>query len=149
MSKDNLLSLITHYSSLITHHLYLIMSEESKKVRRRVVVPRELLLVEIERYCPDPACGARSAVGLTKEEARVYDRFRCERCEQSWDDSLAERDIPEWWEELRITSLEGLRPAGSEAADEGEGAVARLSEAWRAGRSRDAVANSGDGEDSF
>jgi hypothetical protein len=126
------------------------MSEEKKKIRRRVVVPRELLLVEVERYCRDPACGARNAIGLTKEEARVYDEFTCERCEQSWDDCLSERDIPEWWEELRITSLEGLRPARSEAAEETEGTVARLSEAWRAGRSRDdAATSSGNGEDSF
>ncbi len=128
------------------------MSEESKKVRRRVVVPPELLLVEVERYCPDPQCGARNAVGLTKEEARSYTAFTCGRCEQTWDDALAERDIPEWWEELKVTSLEALRPRRGWAADEGkaEGPVSRLSEAWRARRAGPRPdAEGGDGEDSL
>lgn len=127
------------------------MSEEKKKIRRRVVVPRELLLVEVERYCPGAGCGARNAVGLTKEEARAYTSFRCERCEREWPDALDERDIPEWWEELRVTSLAGLRPragaesgggAGEAGADEAEGPVSRLSAAWREGH-----APLGDGED--
>ena len=109
------------------------MSEEPKRIRRRVALPRELLLVEVERYCRDPSCGARNGVGLTKEEARVYTGFTCARCEREWDDALDERDIPEWWEELRVTSLEGLRPARAAAeALEAEGPVARMSEAWRA-----------------
>ena len=121
------------------------MSEEKKKLRRRVVVPRELLLVEVERYCPDPQCRARNGVGLTKEEARTYDAFTCARCEQKWDDALTERDIPEWWEELRITSLDAQRaPARDTGAEElAEGPVARLSDAWRASR------EASDGEDSL
>ena len=109
-----------------------------------MVVPRELLLVEVERYCPGEGCGARNAVGLTKEEARVYDGYTCARCERRWPDSLSERDIPEWWEELTITSLEPARaPRG--VGEETEGAVARLSAAWRAGGGRPGPAP--DGED--
>lgn len=113
------------------------MSEGTKKIRRRVVVPREVLLVEIERYCPDADCTALSRVGLTKAEARAYTGFTCGRCERQWDDSLGERDIPDWWEELKITSLEGVRAlpavAQEDADDPGE-VVARMSDAWRAGR---------------
>ena len=99
-------------------------------------MPRELLLVEVERYCRNPLCGARNGVGLTKEEARVYTEFKCERCERRWDDALTERDIPEWWEELKVTSFEGLRAATPAAAvEETEGPVARMSEAWRSGLS--------------
>ncbi|HEX7177735.1 MAG TPA: hypothetical protein VF240_20920 [Pyrinomonadaceae bacterium] len=129
--------------------------EEKKKVRRRVVVPRQLLLVEVERYCRDPQCRARTGVGLTKEEARTYDAFTCARCEQKWDDALTERDIPEWWEELRITSLDArrspaLRPGAEEAS---EGPVTRMSDAWRARSERgDREADgegASDGEDSL
>lgn len=109
---------------------------EAKKIRRRVVVPRELLLVEVERYCRDPDCYALTRTGLTKADARRYGSFTCTRCEQTWDDSLGERDIPEWWEELKITSLEGVRALGdAERADEDPGeVVSRMSDAWRAGR---------------
>ncbi|HEV2707501.1 MAG TPA: hypothetical protein VGV59_16410 [Pyrinomonadaceae bacterium] len=125
---------------------------EGSKVRRRIAFARELLLVEIERYCADAQCHARTGVGLTKEEARFYTGFECERCGLWNEDALAERDIPEWWEELKITSLDGLRPAridASEASEEATGEVVRrLSDAWR----RDAQDSSDenlDGEDSF
>ena len=131
--------------------------EEKKKIRRRVVVPRQLLLVEVERYCRDPQCRARTGVGLTKEEARTYDAFTCARCEQKWDDALTERDIPEWWEELRITSLDALqrptaqRPGAEEEASEGP--VSRMSDAWRAraerGDSEAGGREASDGEDSL
>ena len=122
-----------------------------------MVVPRQLLLVEVERYCPDPQCRARTGVGLTKEEARSYDAFTCARCEQKWDDALAERDIPEWWEELQITSLDALQrpPAQRPGAEQeaSEGPVARMSDAWRARPGRgDPEAGgreSSDGEDSL
>lgn len=111
------------------------MTTERKKVRRRVVTPRELLLVEVERYCRDASCGALTRVGLTKSEARLYREFTCERCERAWDDALAERDVPEWWEELQITSLGASRApgAGGQSEEESEGVVTRLSDAWRAG----------------
>jgi hypothetical protein len=103
--------------------------------------PREVLLVEIERHCAAAGCGARTRVGLTKEEARLYDGFACGVCERWHEDGLTERDIPDWWEELTVTGLATLRgtpPAqdatqtGKEGDDEGGGGVvARLSEAWR------------------
>jgi len=88
---------------------------------KRIVFPREVLLVEVERWCGDPLCNARTRLALTKEEARAYTGFECARCERWNEDALAERDIPEWWEELKITSPEG-------EADE---VVARLSGAWK------------------
>ena len=100
--------------------------------------PREVLLVEIERRCADPACNARAFVGLTKDEARAYEGFECPRCERWNEDTLSERDIPEWWEELRVTGLEGLRGAGDEGGEpeEAEGVVRRLSDGWRELRAR-------------
>lgn len=124
------------------------MSEDSK-VRRRIAFARQLLLVEIERHCGDARCNARTRVGLTKEEARFYTGFECERCGRLNDDALTERDIPEWWEELKITSLDGLRPARETANEEETGEVVRrMSDAWR----RDARGGSDKtlgGEDSF
>jgi hypothetical protein len=112
----------------------------SKKKRQRIVFPREVLLVEIERHCADENCNARNRIGLTKAEARLYEGFECERCELWQADGLSERDIPEWWEELTITGLDTLRAGNKSAAadspetDEtgtGGGVVARLSEAWQ------------------
>lgn len=98
---------------------------------KRIVFPRELLLVEIDRRCGGAGCGARVRVALTKEEARAYTGFECARCGARNEDALSERDIPEWWEELRITSLEGLRPPRAGASgEETAGPVERLSEAW-------------------
>ena len=94
--------------------------------------PREVLLVEIERHCAE--CNARARVGLTKEEARLYDGFECERCEHRNDDGLTERDIPDWWEELTVTGLDTLRgkqAAGGEVSDDSGEVVSRLSDAWR------------------
>lgn len=98
---------------------------------KRFTFPREVLLVEIERRCADAACGARTRVGLTKAEALAYTGFECERCGLWCEDTLNERDVPDWWEELKITGLEGVRPL--EALDAGEPGevVARMSEAWQ------------------
>jgi hypothetical protein len=110
----------------------------SKKRPPGIMFPREVLLVEIERHCADMNCNARTRIGLTKAEARLYDGFECERCELWQADGLSERDIPDWWEELTITGLAALRPDKSAAdasetngAGEGGGVVARLSEAWQ------------------
>jgi len=101
-------------------------------VTKRIVFPREVLLVEVERWCGDHLCNARTRLALTKAEARAYTGFECERCERWNEDALSERDIPEWWEELKVTSLEGLRPvAEGGAAGETGGPVARLSDAWK------------------
>lgn len=72
------------------------------KMRRSVKIStsREVLLVEIERRCPDPQCGERTRLGLTKAEARAYRGFSCERCGRWNDDELTQKDIPEWWEEM-------------------------------------------------
>ena len=94
------------YSSLITHHSFM---TEKAKVKRRVVIARAVLLVEIERRCADPDCNAKARIGLTKEEARAYTGFKCERCEQWNDDALAERDIPDWWEELFVIRRQGMK----------------------------------------
>ncbi|MGI9104801.1 MAG: hypothetical protein ACR2G4_00980 [Pyrinomonadaceae bacterium] len=107
-----------------------------RKERQRLVFPREVLLVEIERHCAE--CDARTRKGLTKEEARLYDGFECQRCERWNADSLTERDIPDWWEELTITGLDTLRarlsanePLETGEAGSGGDVVVRLSEAWR------------------
>ena len=95
------------------------------------MIPREVLLVEIERRCPDGACNARTRIGLTKDEARVYCGFECEHCERFWDDLLTERDVPEWWEQLQITDLYAVRERrGEEMEDAGE-VVKRMSEDFR------------------
>ena len=97
---------------------------------KRIVTPRELLLVEVERWCGDHACNARTRLSLTKEEARQYTGFECSRCERWNEDTLTERDIPEWWEELKVGSLEGLRPPpGAGAADDPGEVVTRMSDA--------------------
>src|SRR5215211_6328999 len=99
-------------------------------MRSRIVIPREVLLVEIERRCRDAACNARNRVGLTKEEARAYCGFECERCGKEWDDALTERDAPEWWEELTITGLHALR-GKPERDGEASEVVERMSEDYR------------------
>jgi hypothetical protein len=100
----------------------------------RVTFPREVLLVEVERWCGDHACNARTRLSLTKDEARAYTGFECVRCERWNDDALAERDIPEWWEQLKVASLEGLRPPRAAGASAGDGpgeVIERMSGAWK------------------
>jgi phage FluMu protein Com len=76
---------------------------------------RELLLTEIERRCRN--CDARVRPALTKAEARAYRGFECERCETWNDDDLTERDVPEWWGELRGAERVGAA-RGAGAAEE-------------------------------
>ena len=109
-----------------------------RKKRQSLTFPREVLLVEIERHCAEPSCNARTRVGVTKAEARLYDGFECAVCERWHEDGLTERDIPDWWEELNVTGLATLRGdaaggdgAGADEAATGGGVVARLSDAWR------------------
>ena len=97
---------------------------------KRFGFPREVLLVEVERRCAGAACGARSRIGLTKAEARAYTGFECEACGLWCDDVLSERDVPEWWEELKITSLDGVRELSAETEAPAGEVVARLSDAW-------------------
>jgi hypothetical protein len=101
----------------------------------RIVIPREVLLVEIERRCRDAACNARTRVGLTKAEARAYCGFECERCGQVWEDALTERDAPDWWEELAVTGLHALRGnTESDGPREAGEVVERMSEDYRRAR---------------
>jgi len=112
--------------------------------RANIVIPRQVLLLEIERRCQDANCHARTRVGLTKDEARAYCGFECERCGQFWDDLLTERDVPEWWEELTITDLYTVRENKQAEPEDASEVVKRMSEDFR--RARDA----GEGEeDSF
>lgn len=98
---------------------------------RKILIPRQVLLVEIERRCAvDGECRARNRLGLTKEEARAYSGFTCERCERWNEDSLTERDVPDWWEELAVTGLKTLRPEGGAPAEPSE-VVERLSDNYR------------------
>ena len=107
------------------------------KHKRQIVFPREVLLVEIERRCADERCNAKNRIGLTKEDARTYRGFACVRCERRHEDVLTERDVPDWWEELAVTGLVGLRPPAAHGTaaevdvDGASGVVARLSAAWR------------------
>ena len=89
---------------------------------KRIVFPREVLLVEVERWCREPLCGARTRVSMTKAQARAYTGFECERCARWYADALSERDIPEWWEELNVASLAGLKPAREIMKPKREGA---------------------------
>jgi hypothetical protein len=118
---------------------------------KKIVTPRELLLVEVERWCGDHMCNARTRLSLTKAEARAYKGFECSRCERWNEDALTELDIPEWWKELKVTSLEGLRPLSeAQAKDDAGEVVARLSDAWK--ESRGAVETEdeeGEGGESF
>ena len=110
----------------------------------KITIPRELLLVEIERRCSDAECNWKTRIGLTKEEARAYCRFECERCGRSWDDVLTERDVPEWWEELTITDLYAVRAQTNADTDELGEVVTRMSESFRRTKHEDET-----GEDSF
>ena len=116
-----------------------------KGTRSKITIPRGLLLVEIERRCPDARCNARTRIGLTKDEARAYCGFECERCGRSWDDLLAERDVPDWWEELTITDLHAVRGEARGGPEDPGEVVSRMSENYRR-----AQAGPGTGEeDSF
>jgi hypothetical protein len=90
-----------------------------------------VLLVEIERRCPAAECNARTRIGLTKDDARLYCGFECERCGHTWDDLLTERDVPEWWEELTITGLHTIRENHLQGGDEPSEVVKRMSENYR------------------
>ena len=77
--------------------------------RRRLIIPRRVLLVEIERRCRLTDCNAKTRIGLTKAEARAYTGFECEACKGWNQDLLSERDVPDWWEELAVTDLYALQ----------------------------------------
>jgi hypothetical protein len=126
-----------------------------KDVTKRFVFPREILLVEAERRCREPSCGARVRLSLTKKEARAYKGFECGRCGRWFWDTLDGRDVPEWAEEFGLPAPEAVAPARAVAvgpvakdtqkacaeaawraeedaeAEEVSEVVARMSDAWR------------------
>lgn len=71
-----------------------------EKVRKKIVVPHEVLLVEVERMCSTPRCKAKTRLSLTKEEAKNYKGFDCGVCGLWNEDWLTRTDIPEWWDEI-------------------------------------------------
>jgi hypothetical protein len=96
--------------------------------RRRLIIPRHVLLVEVERRCQLPDCGGKTRIGLTKAEARAYTGFECERCKGWNQDSLAERDVPDWWEELAVTDLYALHEHHRDDPYEPSETVIRMNE---------------------
>jgi len=68
-------------------------------INRRVKIefPREVLLVEIERYCSFPDCATRNLIGLTKSEAIAYRGFDCIKCQSRNDDRIDPLELPESW----------------------------------------------------
>ena len=99
--------------------------------KSKLVIPREVLLVEIERRCQVADCVARNRIGLTKEEAQAYCGFECERCKEWNADSLTERDVPEWWEELAVTNLYAVRETLRRAPSEPGEVIKRMSDNYR------------------
>jgi len=71
---------------------------------RAITIKKSILLVTIDRRCLFPRCQTRISIGLTQDEARNYTGFECENCKQWNEDSLSERDVPEWWDELNPSS---------------------------------------------
>lgn len=70
--------------------------------------PREVLLIEIDRYCSFDDCGARNRVSLTKAEAIEYGGFDCFKCERWNDDVLRPDAVPESWTEAVAVNDEEL-----------------------------------------
>src|SRR6185436_17003896 len=108
---------------------------------KRLVFPREVLLVEVERRCGEPVCGARVRLSLTKADARAYTGFECERCGRWFADALTECDIPEWWEELNVASLAGLKPPSRESRKPSRDSARERSSGRAARRARSAILN--------
>jgi len=99
--------------------------------KSKIIIPREVLLIEIERRCSVAECFARNRVGLTKDEARAYNGFECERC-KTWNaDSLTERDAPEWWEELAVTDLYAVRERRDNSPEDPGEVIKRMSDNYR------------------
>lgn len=71
---------------------------------RTIVIPRDILLVEIDRRCSFPDCDKRVLIGLTKNEAEDYAGFECEYCKRWNADTLTEKDVPDWWSEIQSLS---------------------------------------------
>lgn len=72
---------------------------------KRIVIPRDVLLIEIDRHCCFPDCNARELIGLTKLEAKSYSGFTCTHCNRWNDDTLTEKDVSDWWDEIKRDRL--------------------------------------------
>jgi len=59
--------------------------------------PRQVLLIEIERYCQVADCRARNVISLTKQETIEYRGFDCHKCEQWNPDAVNRGELPESW----------------------------------------------------
>lgn len=90
----------------------------------RIGFKREVLLVEVERWCGDHLCRALTRVALTRDEAEAFEGFECGRCGRWNEGALAERDVPEWWGELKDRTP--ARRGGDGVAREGRGGEGRL-----------------------
>ncbi len=101
--------------------------------RKSIIIPREVLLVEIERRCAHADCKARTRIGLTKDEARGYCGFECASCALWNEDFLSERDVPDWWEELIVTGLDAVRQDRTRASSDAESddVIKRMSDDYR------------------
>ena len=69
---------------------------------RGINIERQVLLFEIERRCIFADCNERVFISLTKQEATKFDGFECRACERWNSDTLSKKDIPDWWEDIRV-----------------------------------------------
>ena len=60
-------------------------------IAKPIIIPREVLLVEIDRRCSFADCDNRVGIALTKEEAANYLGFECELCKR-WNDETEMRE---------------------------------------------------------
>jgi hypothetical protein len=68
--------------------------------KRGITIERQVLLFELDRRCTFADCNERVSVSLTKPEAQDYDGFECNFCERWNADSLTQKDVPDWWDEI-------------------------------------------------
>ncbi len=98
----------------------------------RIVVPRAVLLIEIERRCADSSCNQKMRIGLTKDEARNYTGFLCERCEAETPDTLTARDVPEdWWQDFVLNGTNTVSRLSEKLPIAINNAVGHLSDTYR------------------
>lgn len=75
--------------------------------RKTVFIPRDVLLIEIDRHCFFADCNARVMIGLTKQNALDYYGFECTDCKRWNDDRLSRKDVPDWWYEIERSRNSG------------------------------------------
>lgn len=66
-----------------------------------IVIPRAVLLIELDRRCFFPDCVARASIALTRDEASDYLGFECAHCKRWNEDKLTQTEIPDSWSELK------------------------------------------------